>query len=119
MLNKALKHPQRVLEAVPARHLQHQRGRVGNGLLLEELGAARYPPAASVEPVEGRIWVASSAIVQDPCRFQDRIDRVVGQELVLGGEGVDAGRDDGQPVRVKPFPAVGATGKDEVSVSWT
>ena len=79
MVDKALKDSQRVLEAVPTRHLQHQRGRVENGLLLEELGAAFDSAAAAVETVEGRSWVVgTAAILQDPCHFEDGIDRVVG-----------------------------------------
>jgi len=82
------------------------------GLLLEQLRAARDLGEAPVQALERRLSAARVAILQDPCHLENRVGRVAVQELVLGGEGIDARRDDGQPVRIKPLPAVSATGED-------
>jgi hypothetical protein len=110
--SEPLKHAQGILEPVPARDLDHQRDSWGNRLVLDQLGPAPHPTRAPIQAPEHRLPRVRVLVLQDPGRSEDGVDRGRLQGLVLGGEGVDAGGDDGQPRPIQPLPAVGGAGED-------
>jgi hypothetical protein len=75
LADESLEDAQGILEGVPARHLDHQRGRGRNWLVLDHLGSAHHPAGAAIQATKHRLPQLGGRILQNSGGPDDGVDR--------------------------------------------